>query len=198
MRKVTYNSQRNNQSVFGQNTFSAWCQCFSTCAVMLMSYFSNNISGDDDEFLAKYVGEMDDQVNKAGYGEAVAEKLKIDPHAHSSYYFAIQEAGITKFLDRHGYAAKSILQMPFSELPALVKERPCILSTNKLGGLPDGHMILLCDYDENKKAFPSNDPFGNANTNYADTNGESVLYGYEMLRQVAGDYCNILTIYGEN
>jgi hypothetical protein len=200
MRSIVYNSQRNNKSHFeNSKTFSAWNQCFSTCAVMLMSYYCPAFKGDDDDILASYLYDVEDSLNKQGIGAEIRQQMHLNPALNSSYFFAVQAAGIEKWMDYFGRPGTAMQGLGFkiTDLPDMMLRRPAIISTHKLGNLPDGHMILLVDFDFGNEQFKVNDPFGNANTNYVDQNGDSVMYHFEMLTPYIGndkhpELCNIL------
>lgn len=185
MRNITWNDQRNNKSHFeNAKTFSAFNQCFSSDAVMLMSFYCDKIKGDDDLFLAKYLWDIEDSLNKNGLGAQVREQKHLDPNTKSSYFFAVQAAGITHYLNNYGIAGQALVKefFPISDVPECVAERPTIIGTHYLGKLPDGHMILLVDYDPVTKSYKTNDSFGDARTNYKVTNGNGVMYGHDFLK----------------
>lgn len=195
MRQVTYNSQRNNKSVFaGAGKFSAWNQCFTSCAVMLMSYYCEDIKGDDDDFLARYLFDIEDSLNKNGLGAEVAEHNHLT--GNSSYYFIVQAEGITQYLKNHGCDGEAFFKViRIDDLPALVQSGPVIVGTDKLGGLPGGHMILLCDVQDEGKSFIVNDPFGNAYSKYVDTDGDGILYKFDDFKnklKPGNGKCNVL------
>jgi hypothetical protein len=68
----------------------------------------------------------------------------------------------------------------WEELSEVLKNGPVILCTNKLPGLPGGHIILIVGETEN--GWIVYDPFGNANLKYSDKNGKGVLYEKEWLK----------------
>lgn len=202
MRSTLWNDQRNNKSFFDNaHSFSAYNQCFSSDAIMLMSMYCDKIKGNDDVFLAKYLFDIEDSLNKNGLGAKVREEKHLDPKTKSSYFFAVQAAGITFYLNQFGVSGKAIVKefFPISEVPQCVTNRPTIIGTHYLGKLPDGHMILLADYDSIKKEYKTYDSFGDARTDYKVTNGDGVMYGHDFLKphieinaQKYPGKCNIL------
>ena len=65
--------------------------------------------------------------------------------------------------------------LSLDDLREKLKSGPVIIGTNKMGGLPGGHIILAVDNTPDGK-FYCNDPYGDANTGYKDPNGASVIY----------------------
>jgi hypothetical protein len=114
----------------------------------------------------------------------------------------VQQAGVTKWLNDRGVKGKDITKTKFKieKLIEILKDVPVTIGTQKMGGLKNGHMILLVDYDPIRGAFIVNDPFGSAITNYEDHDGNEVLYPINFLLPfiVAGDdYCRIQYWQGE-
>lgn len=180
---VGYNSQRDNYSFF--NTFPGWCQCFSTSAWMLLSFFSSKFKADDDNGLAQYVDDVEIAVGKPGIGEAIVRKYNWIK-GNTSYWWLVQEAGITKWLNEAGVIgyAKFINGGNYQEISRELMNGPVILQTNKLGGLPGGHIILLIGMDGDY--YIVNDPYGDANTQYKEKNGKAVRYSKSLIYSVSG------------
>jgi len=178
MRKVIYNSQRNNYDFSG--SFSAWSQCFSTCAWMFISYFDNSYDALDDNELSKYFDEVEATVGQPGIAEKVILKCKWIT-GKTSLWWAVQQTAIQQYLP-HKYI-RFDAEHNIDMILDIIKHSPIIIGTNKIGGLPDGHIVLLVDYDGDSKSFLVNDPFGNARSNYRDYNGDSILYNFDWLRK---------------
>lgn len=182
MRKVTYNSQRDNIDFAGK--FPGWMQCFSTCAWMFISYYYPIYDGDNDELLSLYVDDVEDSVGIAGTAEKVIARLKLKIKGHSSFYWKIHQEAIQYRLTP---TSKEIIyneHFPINQLPEIIKAGPVIIGTNKLGGLPGGYIILLVDYiNKFEDLFIINDPYGDATTNYSNRWGESVGYGKKLLEK---------------
>jgi uncharacterized protein YvpB len=181
--EIGYNSQRDNYSFF--NTFPGWAQCFSTSAWMLMSYFTAKITAGDDAGLAQYVDDVEANVGKPGIGEIIKRKYNWIS-GNTSYWWLVQEAAITKWLNERGLIghAKFINGGTYADISIALINGPVILQTNKLGGLPGGHIILLVGMENEN--FIVNDPYGNANTKYVDKNGHQVLYSKTLIASVSG------------
>jgi len=189
MRKIRFNSQRNNFDFAGK--FKGYQQCFATSAWMFMSFFSDFFRADDDKQLAKYVDDVCNEVGESGIGEEEAKYHKLS--GNSAYYWLVQSAGIKKWL---GSAGKKIAisydsQSTADKIKSALKDSPVIVGTNRLGGLKGGHIILIADIDG--EDFIVNDPYGNARTNYTDHNGDSVRYPVAWLSK----YLTGHTIYGK-
>lgn len=174
MRQVDYNSQRNNDSFKG--LFSGNKQCFTTCAWMFISYYSN-YDGTNDQQLTKYFDDVENSVGSKGIGEKIKAKYNWIS-GKTSYWGLVQEAGIQKYLPNH--KIKFDTKFPLAQLHGLVTNGPVLISTKKLGGLRGGHIILLVDNWQighiSQKGFYVHDPYGNANSNYRDHNGKNVIY----------------------
>ena len=183
MREIGYNSQRDNFNFAGK--FSAWLQCFSTCSWMLLSYYCEHIKADDDNGLMNYVDDVEAAVGSPGIGEKVRQKYNWIK-GNTSLWWNVQKEGIEQYMWRDGHKGNALFHdatFPIYSLPAILKDGPVIIGTDKMGGLPDGHIILLCDYDKERDVFIVNDPFGNARSNYSDHDGEAVKYSPYWLRQ---------------
>ena len=172
---VKYNNQRNNYDFHG--TFQGFKQCFSTSSWMLMSFYSKKIDATDDIGLSKYFDDIEITVGSKGIGEKVFKGS-----GASSFWWAVQKAGITEWLNAQGVQGEAVFRdctLGFYDLKDLLDIGPVILGTQKLGGLPGGHIILLTGYDD--VSIIANDPYGNAATNYKDQNGEMIHYDFKMM-----------------
>ena len=168
MRKIGYNSQRNNIAVKG---LSGSVQCFATSAWMFLSYFApEKYKVDDDKTLSYFVGDVTRNA------------------ASDEFEWSKQAAMIQKYLDAAGVKKKVKLGIDLDTgdglvspdaLVKLLDENPVIIGTKKLGGLPGGHIILGVDATPDGHVIV-NDPYGNANGNYSDANGEGVIYSTAM------------------
>lgn len=176
---IDYNSQRDNYSFNGK--FKGFIQCFSTSSFMLMSYFSNNMKGDDR--LKEYVDDVESTVGKPGIAEKVKKKFNWIT-GRTSLWWLVQKYGIEKWLWNNGVEGDCIFsdcEHSIYKLPELLKISPVILGTNKIGGLKGGHIILVIGYESG--VFICHDPYGNARHNYKDHNGDSVEYTLEYLKK---------------
>ncbi|MGB3536242.1 MAG: C39 family peptidase [Microcoleaceae cyanobacterium] len=68
----------------------------------------------------------------------------------------------------------------------LINRRPVVLAGDFT---PSGHIITLIGYNE--QGYIVHDPWGDAYTNYSNTEGKRLLYSYSYLDQVAGPEGNI-------
>ena len=174
---VKYNSQRNNKDF--KSTFPGWKQCFSSASWMLMSFYTNKIDATNDIELSKYFDDVEITVGSKGIGEKIFKGT-----GSSSFWWTVQQAGITEWLNSKGISGEAVFRdctMGFYDLKDLLDIAPVIIGTQKLGGLPGGHIILLTGYDD--VSIIANDPFGNANTLYKDFNGEKVHYDFKMIME---------------
>lgn len=182
---VGYNSQRDNLSFGGK--FPGFWQCFTTCAWMLISFYTpEKYRFNDDTGLAGYLDDVEATVGKPGIGEAIRKKYNWIT-GHTSEWWAVQQAGITAWLNRAGVAGSAVFcdqTVDFADLPKLIERGPVILGTKKLGGLPGGHIILAIGYEPG--GIICNDPYGNAVTNYKGRNGEAAFYSDALLQPATG------------
>lgn len=180
--KVAYNSQRNNYNFAGK--FSAWTQCFSTCAYMLLSYWApKKFPADSDILLASYVDDVEATVGKPGIGEEIWRKFQwaIGINGKTSYYFEVHKAALQLYLNKAGVSGKAFARYgaSWTEYESALKAGPVIIGTSTMGKLPNGHMILALGDDR------FNDPFGDAKNNYRDPNGANVIYPKDWFKQYA-------------
>lgn len=186
MRKIGYNSQRDNFSFAGK--FPGWAQCFSTCAWMLLSHFSKEYRADNDTGLMNYVDDVEASVGEPGIAEKVRQKFNWIT-GKTSLWWLVQKEAIELYMWRAGIKGKAVFHdgtFPIYSLPVILKNGPIIIATNKLGGLPGGHIILLVDYDPDTRAVSVNDPYGNARVKYISHDGAGVLYSQDWLSQYLG------------
>jgi hypothetical protein len=183
MRSIGYNSQRDNFNFAGK--FPAWSQCFSTCSWMFLSYYCPEIKAGDDKGLMNFVDDVESMVGKPGIAEQVKKKFP-NITGYSSLWWNVQKEAVEKYMWMHGHKGNMLFHdasFPAYSLSSAIKNGPIIIGTKKIGQLPDGHIILLAGYDDHKSMFYVNDPFGNARSNYADHDGQGVIYPYPWLLQ---------------
>jgi hypothetical protein len=163
MRVIEYNSQRNNLKV---NNLGAYSQCFSTVNWMRMSHYCSAIKAGDDAALADFLKQVE---------TVIGPQMEHVPHP--SLYFNVQRKCVTSLLNLMGVSGYDVFESKVSirRLYELLQSGPVTVGTSKLGGLPGGHIILAVDMD------CYNDPFGDANTDYADDNGAGVIYKSKMI-----------------
>jgi len=180
MREVKYNKQRDNLNFGG--TFSGWRQCFGTSAWMLIGYYApDSYDATNDTELAAYLDDVEIKIGKKGIGEEEVKEHGIE--GWSSIWWPVQQGGITKWLRQAGYKGKAVFMdatCSLEQLDKLLLDGPVIMATNKLGGLPGGHIILIVDQDGEN--YICNDPFGDATGNYQSDNGQNVKYKKSWLK----------------
>jgi hypothetical protein len=152
-----------------------------------MSYFCNEIEANDDEGLSRYLDDIEITIGTPGIGEVV--KRKYDwIMGRTSLWWMVQKEGIEKWLNEREIKGKIIFRdcdLDYNQLSSILdKHGPIILGTNKIGGLPGGHIILLIGHDEQGKFC--HDPFGDAKMNYKNIEGKGVRYLDEYLIQYTG------------
>jgi hypothetical protein len=179
MRIVGFNSQRDNFDFNG--AFHGWQQCFSTAVWMLMSFWTDRIKFDDDTALSKYVDDVSDAVGSPGIGEKVKAEHK-EIVGNTAYWWEVHRVGINTYLSAAGVSGECIhtSNARYADVIELLKNGPVVLGTDKLGGLPGGHIILAVDVAENGGII-INDPYGDANTFYKNVNGAGVIYPESLL-----------------
>lgn len=189
-RKVGYNFQGNN--IDFKKKFSAWIQCMSTCAWMLICYYTNKWHVNDDEQLAFYVDDCEATVGKSGIGEKIKARFKWIT-GRTSQWWLVQKYAIEKWLHSVGVEGEAIFfnkTMNYDKLFSILGAgKIVIIGTKKIGGLPDGHIILAVGIsvkNGNEYFVTVNDPAGNALTNYKNRNGEYVEYPLSYLQKFTG------------
>jgi len=178
MNQIIYNSQRDNFDFAG--TFKGSCQCFSTCAWMMMSAHNSDIIADDDKALSKYVDDVSDIVGQSGVAEEV-EKEVSGIVGNSAYFWQVQQAGINKWMNGIGVKCVWEKNANYDRISELCENTPVVLGTSKLAGLPGGHIILAIGNAGN--GLFVHDPYGDAITWYKDPNGGEVIYPKEFLEK---------------
>ena len=178
---IGFNSQRDNENFNGK--FPGYVQCFSTSVWMLMSYYSLQIDALNDKQLAKYVDDVEASV---GSIPALAEELKKkDPSVtgKTSLLWMVQKAGLQLWLDNLKVKGKAVCELSadFSKIKTLLKDRPVVIGTSKMGGLPGGHIVLGIGYDDIHTVC--HDPYGDARTKYKEQRGASVYYEDKFLEK---------------
>ncbi|PKL35881.1 MAG: hypothetical protein CVV44_20405 [Spirochaetae bacterium HGW-Spirochaetae-1] len=189
--RVKYNSQRDNINFGGK--FPGFWQCFSTCSWMLISFMAGTSPGDDG--LALYLDDVEVSIGKPGVGEIIRRKYNWIK-GHTSFWWLVQQAGIEKWLKDFGVGGRAVfrdMDIGFNSIRDLLESGPIILGTNKIGGLPGGHIILVTGYTD--KGFIVNDPYGDALTGYNSDNGDSVVYPDEYLKKYSADNGRIRCLY---
>jgi hypothetical protein len=186
---VAYNNQRNNKDFSGK--FPGLAQCFSTCSWMLMSYWCDKIDATDDDLLSIYVDDVEMTVGGGGIAEIIKKKYNWIT-GRTSLWWAVQQAGIEKWLWRNGIKgnAKFIDGANYDVLDTALSVGPVIIGTKNIGGLPGGHIILIIGKEGGN--YICHDPYGDALTSYKDENGESILYDELYLKKHAGLFPRIL------
>jgi len=176
MRKIGYNSQRDNFSFAG--TLPGYVQCMSTSAWMFLSHYDPSVRAGDDRGLAAYVDDVEATVGRPGIAERVMRKYKWITGRTSMWWLVQREALQARIPDRRIIFND---HYPIEQLPHTLEAGPVIIGTNKMGGLPGGHIILLVDYDRDRRGFIVNDPYGDARGNYLYAHGEGAVYPHAWL-----------------
>ena len=191
--EVINNDQRDNPN-WGGKFKSIW-QCFSTSIWMLITYFIFQLQTAGDEGLKFYVDDVEANVGKKG----IAEKFRKKHGIFTSFYWPIQRAGFEKWMQIYGMKGTAVFEnIPFDKIPEYLKKYgPIVIGTKKIGGLSGGH-IMLAIGNEPGYGIRCNDPYGDANTNYRETNGAGVLYHYSYLRKHTGESVRVIYWKGEN
>ncbi len=184
MRNIGYNSQRDNFAFAG--SLPGYVQCMSTAAWMFLSHYRPDVRAEDDQGLAAYVDDVEATVGRPGIGERVRERYKWITGRTSMWWLVHQAALQERIADRRVLFNE---HFPIEQLPHTLEAGPVIIGTNKMGGLPGGHIILLVDYDRDRRGFIANDPYGEATGGYRYANGAGTLYPYDWLLRYI-DYGN--------
>lgn len=187
MHNIKYNKQRNNISYNGK--FKAFWQCFTTSSWMFISFFTS-LDALNDDSLSIYLDDVEESIGKPGIAEKIRRKYNWITKK-TSFWWLVQEAGIKKWIEEYKTYPEDIeiayseRKLNYDNIDSLLKIGPVIIQTDKMGGLPGGHIILIKGSGEGAKIV--NDPFGNALTGYKSSDGESLYYPDEFLREYTGE-----------
>jgi hypothetical protein len=144
---------------------------------MLMSFYTDKIDASDDNMLARYLDDVEIKVGEIGIGEKVFKE-----NGFSSFWWSVQKAGIEKWLNGFGVSGHVVFRdktIGFYDLKELLIPGPVIIGTDKLGGLPGGHIMLAVGSTDT--SLIAKDPYGDANTNYKNQNGDDVRYDFSFI-----------------
>jgi len=177
---IKHNNQRDNENFKG--LFPGSWQCFTTSNWTRMSHYTKEIDATDDIGLSKYLDDIEISIGETGLGEEIAKHNSIKKW--SSIHWAVQSAGVTKWLNKFGVSGHDVfVNMKYSDIQEFIWKFPITVGTEKIGGLPGGHVILCIGIDDTTGDLIFNDPYGDANMNYSETNGERVSYSEKLLTQ---------------
>lgn len=193
MRQIEYNSQRDNFNFKG--LFRGSCQCFSTTAWMLLSFFApQKYFATDDDGLKAYVDDVCNLVGTKGIAEMIAQAEGLSTKNNLAYEWTVQRAAIAKWLWSVSVAGAPVCDinldtgkglLSWQDLPAVLEKSPVILGTTKMGGLSGGHIILVVDIAGD--VLICHDPYGDATTNYTVQSGNYVRYPMAWIRPYTGE-----------
>jgi hypothetical protein len=154
---------------------------------MLLSFWSKDIDGSDDQLLSEYLDDVESTIGNPGIAEKVKRKYNWI-RGRTSLWWLVHKEAVEKWLWQRGIKGESVFHdksVPFDTLPELIEKYGVIvLGTKKMGGLPGGHIILAVGYTDTD--IICHDPFGNANTNYKNHDGSYVQYSKNFLEKYAG------------
>jgi hypothetical protein len=144
---------------------------------MLLSFWAGDTyKGDDDKGLSAYADDVCDIVGKPGIGEEVKEEHP-EISGNSAYWWQVHFAAIDKYLHAADIKGNAVWvkNATYDTIVSLLDKGPVVCGTSKLGGLPAGHIILAVDKTP-EGSIVFNDPYGDANTEYKNSNGAGVIY----------------------
>lgn len=177
MRECQYNNQRDNYNFEGKDPGGR--QCFSTSSIMAVSYATGARIPATDATIKAYHDDLEQMVGSPGLGEEMAATNK-EIKGHSSRYWIVQQEGINRILSKNGFQKKAVFRSgTLKDIDEALRHRPVILGTKKIGGLSGGHIILVLEKQNNE--YICHDPFGDACTRYASTQGDYVRYSAKLL-----------------
>lgn len=169
---MIYINQRKQKNWAGK--LSGYRQCFYSAAVIFQSYFLTAITN-WKTFYEEYVDSTEATVGKPG----IAERLFPNLTGRTGAFWAVHLAAIKENVPFKNFQFKENLS--FEELKKIIETRPAIIGTNKIGGLPGGHIIVAVRNAPGGVVVK--DSYGNANTNYKDHNGDEIVIKDELLKK---------------
>lgn len=137
-----------------------WSTCNVTSIAMVFYYYGVRARGG---------GQLEDELlqwclNKAGEGSQTLHTV------------------LTQLIQAYGFKTSFSTTRQWSEVKTeLIDRRPVVLGGDFTA---TGHIVCLIGY--NSQGYIVNDPWGNALTGYADTEGRKLLYPYSYIDRVAG------------
>lgn len=177
-----FRNQRRN-TFFKDLRFSI--TCFYTSALIFLSNWLGQ-KAVSDEYAEEYIDDTEANVGKPGIAEAVMSKFKWIT-GRSGAWWLVHKAAIAQRLREAGYSGEVIFRDgngTWEEVSeALFLDSPVIIGTKGLPGIPAGGGHILNIVDEEDDCWVVKDTWGDATTNYKNTNGENVLYPKEWFRK---------------
>jgi hypothetical protein len=173
-RQYLCNDQNDNFNFDGK--FYGSIQCFSTSCFQLASYLAPwRYQALNDIQLANYIRDI-----LKAHGEA-PDNFK------DTFTGDVQKIGLQKCLDDAGAKYRVEFLAPARETDLLygLNYSPVILGTEKLGGLPGGHVVTIIN--DLGDAWEIADTFGNAWERYRVRKGGIYQYSKDWFRQFAMD-----------
>ena len=138
---------------------------------MFLSFYSAHYLAGDDVGLKQYITDL--TATSSG----------------NEFEWLTQAAMVEKYLQKAGVVGEMKYGIDLNTgrgllTPASLKAKlvngPVIIGTNKMCGLPGGHIILGIDNGSADELVVCNDPYGDARTMYKDVYGEDVIYHVSM------------------
>ena len=184
---VKYNSQRDNFDFDGK--FKGYQQCFSSSVWMLLGYLCpEEYDGSNDDQLKVYVDDVSNKVGSPGVGEEIFKKIGQDPKYNSAYFWEVHKAAMIKYLSEGGKNGTVVYldaNCTWDMLYSCIEKSPVVLGTDKMAGLPGGHIILVVGVTAEGDLI-CHDPYGDANTGYKEKKGEYVVYRKDWITPFIG------------
>jgi hypothetical protein len=187
-----HNSQGNNINF--DKEISGWIQCFATSDWMFLSYLTDGYYDiNDDVGIARFLTTL------LTGGEDVGAEPRPIPKNHDEMFLWSKNfdmikkylliAGCNKKIEYSGDNGFS-----FDQIYGILKSRPMIIGTYKIGGLPGGHIIVADHIDPNGDIVVK-DPAGDARMNYKAGSGDGAVYPLQMCKDHFGQNGKIHSIY---
>ena len=161
-------------------------QCFVSSVYMYLSYYLDK-SPDTKTFEKEYLQNINslkfiEKLTADGYLKNNAYNEWLNYPGNKAYLWGSNYAMIRSILQDEHEEVKYSLGLTLDEIVTKKKEdAPAIISTNKLGGLSGGHVIIFQKIAGDKAICF--DPYGDATTNYKNHNGDGVEYPLELLNK---------------
>ena len=191
--KIKWNRQDNNGKV---GFITPGSQCGYTSVAMALSTVYPE--AESDTFIEKMVDDMEPMVGKPGWGEKFFQRKGwkggwiysqvFGGKARAGAYMELYAEWLRDFIKDNKLNVEVVFvpeNGKWEDVRALLKKGfPVVLGTRIL---PSGHFIVVVSYDEEKDEYTAKDPWGDANTNYKNKNGDNVKYSQKMLSEKAKD-----------
>jgi hypothetical protein len=177
LENVEYLTQRDNK-------FSPSVACFPTSAAIAIDYLTGSIETPDNMQLEDYIVQL-----SLNLTDKEKKQLVDENGSWILNHRPFQVIPIMEFVCRKIYK-KTCLSWNISYqdiIENIDKNRPVVcLGDFRAMSFVKGHYNCVIGYDEDTKSVWTQDPYGNAHTNYSSQDGNQVFYDWSIFERTGG------------